>query len=209
MVEKNDDLAFEYALNLLPQDEVQEAEHKFKSDPQFKAAVLKWRQELTSLDHALVPQKPPARVWNNIEKTLFPKAKWSFGSMFLPSAAAFAGLLLVVMVSILMLQNPYQAKLGDEWMVKADINQGMLTLAAMDPAPMPDNMVCHLWIKDENNQLMKVGVLPMKDKKTMDLKQNKGLYDMFKQKATLLVSMDNKDEEVEEPKKPMYTVAWL
>jgi|GEM_PF-6817744 len=206
----SDKLAFEYVMNLLSVEERQEIERKISADPELAGSVASWQQSLTNLDKTLVLQKPPARVWSNIQNELWPKPKkWSIYSSFMPYVTAFAGILLIALVSILILHNPYQVRFGDEWMLKADIDNGMLTIAAVEPAPMPVNMVCNLWIRDKDNKLMKVGVLPMHDAKTMDLKQTPKLYTMFKSKATLLISMDSLDNEVKVPTKTMYEVAWL
>ncbi len=210
MDEVKNELAFAYAMNLLEADEARAFEKQIAEDTQLASLVDKWQQTLTGLDNSVVPKKPPKAVWNNIKQEVWPTQKRGFASWFKPSyVAAFASLVIIALVSVFLLQNPHQAKFGNEWAVKADIKQGMLTLTALNPEPMPGNKVCNLWIKDKNDRLMKVGVLPMQDQKTMDLKLNKGLYDMFKEKATLMISIDDKDVDVTSPKTLMYEVAWL
>lgn len=205
-----EELAFAYAINLLERDEARVFEEKIKEDQELATLVEAWQQRISALDNAVIPIKPPKSTWNKVKQEIWPKSKWDVGAWFRPSyVAAFASLVMVALVSVFLLQNPYQAKFGDEWMVKADIDQGMLTLVALSPEAVPKNKVCNLWIKDYSNHVKKVGALPMKNQKTMDLKFDQDLYDMFKDEAILMISVDDKDAEGVSEEAITYKVAWL
>lgn len=210
MDSRQEELAFAYAMGLLETDEAPAFEKQITQDQALAALVDEWQRRIPALDNSVVPIKPPKSVWNKIKQEIWPKPKWDFAAWFrLSYIAAFASLVMVALVSVFLLQNPYQAKFGDEWMVKADIDQGMLTLVALSPSAVPKNKVCNLWIKDVHNHVKKVGVLPMKNQKIMDLKFDQDLYDMFKDKATLIISVDDKNTENTSEEAITYKVAWL
>ena len=211
--ENQETLAFSYVMQLLSSDEARVVATQIKEDQSLAQAVSEWEQRITSLDLSLAPQTPPPSVWQRIQTDIKQTKKAAAPKKFLSGiwgwSGAIAGFASIALLAfVLFFQNPYQSNLDQQWMVSANLKTGNITLAALQPTPMGKGKVCTLWIKDDHST-MKVGELPMKGIRVINVKNNPNIYDMFTKKAILLISVESVDHKPSAPSNTTVQGDWL
>lgn len=88
-------VAAEYALGLLPPDEVAAFEARLAEDPALRALYAEWCEDLTALTDRIEPVAPPSRVFRRVETEIFgarpaPRHRWRNRIVGLGSLAAAA-----------------------------------------------------------------------------------------------------------------------
>jgi anti-sigma-K factor RskA len=68
-------LAAEFVLGTMPARARARFRTLLRSDPRLRRAVSEWERQLTPMAEALPEAAPPARIWRNIERRLFGRAK--------------------------------------------------------------------------------------------------------------------------------------
>lgn len=91
--ERDDALAAEYVLGVLPGPERDQVADRIARDEQFARLVAAWETTLAPLAADVTPELPPDRVWTGVEKALFeqPETQAS-GSGWWSSLAFWRGL---------------------------------------------------------------------------------------------------------------------
>lgn len=105
-------LTGEYVLGLLPEDERAAFEARLEAEPDLRAMVRAWSEDLVHLSDAVAPVAPPAHVLGRIERDLFGAHErqgvgrwlrgWAFGGL------AVAGLVLALLLGTDVLQQSPQ-----------------------------------------------------------------------------------------------------
>lgn len=151
-------LAAEYVLGTLDAAEAQGVRDAVRDNPALALAVAEWEARLAPLQALLVPEAPPADLWDRIERTLGgavpapamrpTRAPW-FTRIWAAGATAVAAGLAVLMVA----QRPEPVPLmtvlltsqeAPAFLVEAD-RGGEIRLAALNNQPVPEGRVRELW----------------------------------------------------------------
>ncbi len=64
-------LAGEYVLGVLPAEKRQQVEQRIRRDRAFAAMVARWQENLSSMDDEYTPQLPPDSVFPQVQQRLF------------------------------------------------------------------------------------------------------------------------------------------
>lgn len=154
---KSENLAYEYALNLLSKEEREDID----LTPEFLAEVENAHLKLCALQlQAPLEKDSSKKIWNNISEGIKSESEsWQevLASRFkmwlyvLPAVfLAFGSLMLFQQTASV--ADPYSmaiinAKVG--WEVNADVNSHKLSIASVSPMLVGKNEVCALWVQKD------------------------------------------------------------
>ncbi len=174
----DDALAAEYALGVLPHGERVAFARRLEDDAALRERVRFWDEHFASLSEQVEPVAPPARIREQLERSLFantaPRAGWWESTGFwrglsLASLAAFA------VVSVLYVTAPVPVPVpdaapnyvtalsGETGAVRLvafyDGQAGVLKLNRTEGAPQPGRAF-ELWLIEGSNAPVSLGLLP-------------------------------------------------
>jgi anti-sigma-K factor RskA len=171
------ELAGEYVLGTLAENERRDFERALAHDRQLQAEVSAWEQRLGPMLDAVEPETPPAGIWQAIEQRIEPPAEeqkpgfWDSLSFWRNLGMVTAGLLVVFslvlfqvppggsngMDQVMMVSND-QSQTG--WYVSTKQRSGALQVKAVAPTQLSKDQHCQLWMEKEDGRMMPVGVMP-------------------------------------------------
>ncbi|WP_380057897.1 anti-sigma factor domain-containing protein [Falsihalocynthiibacter sp. SS001] len=184
-VEHNDDVALvgEYALHLLDAEARRAFEHRLAAEPQLRALLRDWDENLIPLADDFTAIPPPPRVKERIDATLFPAQKKSFGTWLRTSfggGVLVASLLAVLLLAFLPQSDPtvhrpgYHSNVASQdqslfvrVVLEADSDELVFERQAGD-APTGRSLELWLIAKDAEAPIS-LGVLPQEPNGTISL----------------------------------------
>ncbi|TNC73832.1 anti-sigma factor [Rubellimicrobium roseum] len=192
--EDDNGLAAEYVLGLLTPDEVREVEERLGIDPEFRALVARWTEDLVSLTDDIPSIAPPRPLEGMVMRRLFPEAEparrgWGWWPWLLGGVAAAA--LAVVALNPQLLsrsgQPDYAARIAAEdgsLVVEAsfDRDSGRLELRRLSGAA-PEGRDLELWLVElPEGTTISLGVL-RRDEATTVVEVGPDLAPVFESNA--------------------------
>lgn len=167
----SDALAAEYVLGTLQGQARRRFEQLLRAHPNLREAVADWEQRLNRLVVASPPVAPPATVWRDLERRLFPapaRLPW-WDSLAFWRGLALAGILALILVIVPPLAVPPPADAafatirGQQqevlWTV-AQAADGRLHVSNLRPMTLPADQRCLLWLKMGDEPPVMLGMLP-------------------------------------------------
>ncbi|MDO9416412.1 anti-sigma factor [Pararhizobium sp.] len=201
-------IAGEYVLGVLSADDRRKVEARMVLDRNFAAIVNRWEENLSTFDDAYEDVLPPARVFTQVERRLFPAAAaaisareggfwnslvfWrglSFASLIAVAGFAVAGSGLLAPVPK---GKPLVAELTGEGnsinlVALYDSNNGKLRLTPV-AAKQGGEKSLELWLVDGDSKTISLGVLPQTGEGEIVIPE--AMQAKFKEGATLAVSLE-------------------
>ncbi|MCR9279695.1 MAG: anti-sigma factor [Pseudomonadaceae bacterium] len=170
-----DQLASEYVLGTLSALARRRFERLMQHEPAAVAAVEKWQVELSDLTYLLPEEKPPARVWRDIEARAFRKRPASSRLHVAWTAFAtlgFFGLLLTQFLTIPGVARPpsdlplkvsfvNEADSEPLWVVSLDLDTGKLRTKAISASAEAADKAYELWMLPNEGNPRSLGLLPV------------------------------------------------
>lgn len=195
---KNEELlAFEVALGLKKDTTVNQK------------SVDKWLKKIPQLNHyAPITKQQSKKVWQSIQKEItFEKP--SLGQLFFSKFGQLQYaipifLLLMSSIFVFVPSSTQNNNFENAWTVKKDIGKMQIAIQSLTYMPMPENKICVLWIK-KDNQLLKVTTLPIKGSKNITV-TNK-IMSMLKN-SQFLISTETKGNISNKPTRIDYIGDW-
>ncbi|MGI9515283.1 MAG: anti-sigma factor [Anderseniella sp.] len=176
--ERDDALAAEYVLGVLPGPEREQVAARIADDEQFARLVAAWETTLAPLAGDVEPVLPPDRVWSDLENALFePSAAQTSGSGWWSSLALWRGLAFgAVLLAVGSLIYPQVADRGtddgsrltatlqsdetaDKFVAGYDRGSHELVLTALNQVPEPGRDY-ELWLIEGDAAPVSLGVVP-------------------------------------------------
>ena len=168
--------AAEYVLGTLQGEERAAFEAAMAEDDALRALVADWEARLTPMCELAAPKEPPAALWKEIERRLWPeetKAPWwraPWESLALwRGLGAGAALLLALVVLMRPAGGPLEAPAAvaliespsgeAEWMLTAHTGEGELHLRALGHQHIGTHDQCRLYMADDDGYRA-VAVMP-------------------------------------------------
>ncbi len=202
MLNQND-LAYEYALGLLSEEE----KDAIKLTPEFLQEVENAHLQLSALQlQAPLDKSDSQQIWNKINQQITPKKQsWQdvLASRFrmwlyvLPAIfMAFGSLMLFQQTS--QVSDPYSmaiinAKVG--WEVNADIDNRKLSIASVSPMLVGKNEVCALWVQKDGVTHF-ISTLPNGGDKMVNMSTK--IAQML-QGGEVIISIESTDNPMDQP----------
>ncbi len=167
-----DELAAEYVLGTLEGDDRLLFQQRIKEDSEAAEAVQQWENRLTPMLDEIPEVAPPKEVWGGIERRLgfVEEKKSSFWNSLrlwqgLSVVATTMGLVLALVLVNTVPMNPdmlyvVQDNNRTEWVVRANHQESMVAMQAVDPPQLPQGKVCQLWVTTPDGVIHPLGVLP-------------------------------------------------
>ena len=202
MLNQND-LAYEYALGLLSEEE----KDAIKLTPEFLQEVENAHLQLSALQlQAPLGKSDSQQIWNKINQQITPKKQsWQdvLASRFrmwlyvLPAIfMAFGSLMLFQQTS--QVSDPYSmaiinAKVG--WEVNADIDNRKLSIASVSPMLVGKNEVCALWVQKDGVTHF-ISTLPNGGDKMVNMSTK--IAQML-QGGEVIISIESTDNPMDQP----------
>ncbi len=207
MLNQND-LAYEYALGLLSEEE----KNAIKLTPEFLQEVENAHLQLSALQlQAPLGKSDSQQIWNKINQQITPKKQsWQdvLASRFrmwlyvLPAIfMAFGSLMLFQQTS--QVSDPYSmaiinAKVG--WEVNADIDNRKLSIASVSPMLVGKNEVCALWVQKDGVTHF-ISTLPNGGDKTVSMSPK---IAQLLQGGEAIISIESADKPMKKPTRIEY-----
>ena len=207
MLNQND-LAYEYALGLLSEEE----KDAIKLTPEFLQEVENAHLQLSALQlQAPLDKSDSQQIWNKINQQITPKKQsWQdvLASRFrmwlyvLPAIfMAFGSLMLFQQTS--QVSDPYSmaiinAKVG--WEVNADIDNRKLSIASVSPMLVGKNEVCALWVQKDGVTHF-ISTLPNGGDKTVSMSPK---IAQLLQGGEAIISIESADKPMKKPTRIEY-----
>ncbi|MBB4143429.1 anti-sigma factor [Rhizobium rhizoryzae] len=176
-------LAGEYVLGVLPAEKRQQVEQRIRRDRAFAAMVARWQENLSSMDDEYTPQLPPDSVFPQVQQRLFTRGSqqaqlsglgqrlWSSAPVW--RTLALASFLMLIGVAIFGLQPPSSLKTGGQMQAQLKGQEGtnMSLLASYEPrsgrlvmTPVANTQAepksLQLWMIDGNAPPVSLGLMP-------------------------------------------------
>ncbi len=189
------ELAGEYVLGTLNDDERRDFERALADDLRLQAEVSAWEQRLCPMLETAEPVTPPEKVWKAVEQRIegpVPQPRpglWGSLGFWRNLGMVTAGLLVVV--SLTLFQLPQDGgmdrvmvvnndRAGAGWIVSTGGQEGMLQVKAVAPTPMPQGKYCLLWMETPDGRMLPVGILPHEGSQSMAIPAVLGDNSRFK-----------------------------
>lgn len=158
------ELAGEYVLGLLQQEEMRDVEREMARNQRLAGAVGYWRDKLLEIAPPADPVAPSAATWRRISRTIRPPARpaGAFGwwnNLYFWRAGGIAGLLATALLSLYLVvggqgrdAEKYLAVLqppasGAAWLVEVD--ERVVRLRPLAPIALPPGKSVQFWTKPE------------------------------------------------------------
>lgn len=176
--ERIEHLASEYVLGTLRGRAKQRFERWMVESSLVRREVWYWEDKLGKLSDAVPEEKPPLRVWSNIESRLWPRQlrkTRSLAAWLWPAWSAFASVAALVMV-VLLVQQPQpqptdnrllsgavvQPNVKDPlWLVSGHGASDTLSLRPVAASQAETGKDYELWIVPESGNPISLGVIPV------------------------------------------------
>ena len=208
-------MAAEHALRLLTGDDLNNAEARAKADPEFAAAVARWRGRLAPLDAEISEVAPPASLWGRIEAAVGGRTAsndnvaalrrklnlWRTATGAMGALAASLTLFLAFEPRPAVAppaQNrspasvPMVAMLGDKGAIKVvaswDPTARQLVLAVPGEIPADTSHARELWVIPAGGKPRSLGTMPAD--KHMHMRLADALADLLQHGATIAISIE-------------------
>lgn len=209
----NEQLASEYALGILTNDEKNRADALFVNDPSFRLMVEEWQERIAPMldEGGEVPE--PEKVWKEVESQLFgeqetgenaPENTGFWSNVVLWRRLSFACLAVIALLfSIIALrvgeQRPAQAdgsgfvaalNLAEDkptFLVQMNMDTGILNIRSAN-MPKTANIAPELWLIPDVGAPLSLGVIFAEGNTTLNIATS--LLPNFKSGATLAVSLE-------------------
>lgn len=154
-------LAAEYVLGTLTGAARRRFDKLLQDDAELRAAVHQWEQKLAPLHEAVPPRRPPAQVWQVIQRRLGLAREsqtsrgWWHSLALWRTLASTATLALVLVVSLQWLNpvpgNEYLVVIQNSdkqasWLAKADPVSKQLLVQVVNPQTLAANKSFELWM---------------------------------------------------------------
>jgi anti-sigma-K factor RskA len=197
-----DMLASEYALGTLRGAARRRFEQVLAGDRELRQLVEQWEGKLNVLAQALPGVQPPAGVWRNIERRLWPGAPSLWSSLAFWRALALASSALVLVLAIYVGVRPVPEAATDVVAVLASQNQEpgwVVTFSRADPRrlqaraltgvpPRPEGAY-ELWVIPQGAKVpLAVGLLPAAGNASISLPEP--VRDLVVRPGVLAVSLE-------------------
>lgn len=176
-------LAGEYVLGVLPAEKRQQVEQRIRRDRAFAAMVARWQENLCIMDDEYSPQMPPDNVFPQVQRRLFgdapaQKSVPGLGSRLWASTSvwrtlALTSFLMLAGVAIFGVRPPAAPKVGAQLQAQLKGQEGtqMALMASFDVRSGRLNMMpvanvqaepksLQLWMIDGNAPPVSLGLLP-------------------------------------------------
>ncbi|WP_137135801.1 anti-sigma factor [Rhizobium sp. FKY42] len=175
-------LAGEYVLGVLPAEKRQQVEQRIRRDRAFAAMVARWQENLSSMDDEYTPQLPPESVFPQVQQRLLTRNSqqtqlsgfgrlWSSATVW--RTLALTLFLMLIGVAIFGLQPPSSLKTGGQLQaqLKGQDATNMSLLASFEPrsgrlvmTPIANSQAepksLQLWMIDGNAPPVSLGLMP-------------------------------------------------
>jgi len=162
----SDDTALvgEYALRLLPEDEVLAFEQRLGQEPALRALLAEWEEGLVGMADGMAPVAPPPALKSELEARLFGKPKPRFGLKWLGALAAVTAMLAVVFFTLPSAPSYTATIIAADQSLQLDAvfaaNKATLNITRAR-GEARDGRVLELWLIAENADApVSLGVLP-------------------------------------------------
>jgi len=215
LIDDADAEAAEYALRLLTGDELRAAKERVRSDPDFAAAVARWRGRLAPLEAETIAVSPPPSLWESIEAALGERFAsndnviilrrklhlWRSATGAMTALAASLALFLAFGPRPAAVQpaqvhqgagTPMVAMLGDKSAIKVvascDPTARQLVLAVPGDMPADARHAHELWIIPAGGRPRSLGTMPAG--KQMHMRLADALADLLQRGATIAISIE-------------------
>ncbi|MFK5977280.1 MAG: anti-sigma factor [Rhizobiaceae bacterium] len=210
----NEQLASEYALGILTNEDKNEAEFLLVNDPSFRLMVEEWQERLAPTKDEVGEVSAPETVWREVESQLFgdtdKSASKSFGfwsNLVFWRRLSFASIAAVVILfSIVALrvgepQSDSATKSGfvaalnlaedkPTFLVQVDVISGVLNIRATNLTDI-ENRVPELWLIPEGGAPLSLGIIFADGNTALNITPT--LLSDFKSGATLAISLEPVD----------------
>lgn len=215
-IDDKDTAAAECALRLLTGDDLRKARERTRNDPEFAAAVARWRGRLAPLDAETADVAPPAELWNRIEaaagglsatndnvEALRRKLNlWRTATGAMTALAASLILFLAFQPRPTLFNPPPQtpqrasvpmvAMLGDKGAIKVVASwepaAHQLILAVPGEIPADRSHARELWVIPAGGKPRSLGTMPTG--KQMHMRLAEALADLLQHGATIAISIE-------------------
>ncbi len=176
--ERDDALAAEYVLGVLPGPEREQVAARIARDDQFARLVATWEATLAPLAADVEPERPPEHVWTGVETVLFEKpdtqapAAGLWSSLALWRGLAFGAVLLAVGALVYPLIADKGAGVGlrltatlqsdetaDKFVAGYDRGSNELVLTALSQVPQAGRDY-ELWLIEGDEAPVSLGIVP-------------------------------------------------
>ena len=196
-----DELAAEYVLGTLEGDDRLLFQQRIKGDPEAAEAVQQWENRLAPMLDAVSEVTPPEDVWSGIEQRLgFDEEKkasfWNSLRLWqgFSAVATAVGLVLALVLINTIPVSPemfYMVQDNDrtEWVVRANHQESMVAMQAVDPPQLPEGKVCQLWVTTSDGLIHPLGVLPHDGTVTFPVVNQRD--QLFSQDAEISVTIED------------------
>jgi anti-sigma-K factor RskA len=210
-----DTVAAEYALRLLTGDDLSKAKARAKADPDFAAAVARWRGRLAPFDAETADVTPPTGLWDRIQVAVSGRSASNDNVADLRrrlnlwrSATGAMGALAASLVLFLAFQprpaaeppaqvrqpevTPLVAMLGDKSAVKVVASwyprARQLVLAVPGEMPTDTRHARELWVIPVGGKPSSLGTMPAG--KQMHMRLADALAELLQHGATIAISIE-------------------
>ncbi|PHS06382.1 MAG: hypothetical protein COA78_14285 [Blastopirellula sp.] len=209
----NEQLASEYALGILTNNEKNRADALFVNDPSFRLMVEEWQERLAPMLDEVGEVPAPEKVWSEVESQLFGAPDtgtsaskspgfWSslvfWRRLSFTSIAAVAILFSIVALRVGEPQFDPRGRLSffaalnlaenkPTFLVQMDMNSGVLNIQAANLTNV-ESRVPELWLIPEGEAPLSLGIIFADGNTALNI--TRSLLSVFKSGATLAISLE-------------------
>jgi anti-sigma-K factor RskA len=171
-------LAAEYALGTLRGRARERLKRWMRDDPELTKEIAEWETRLGPLAQAVAPVEPPARVWQQVERKLDFRKKFSFWKdLALVAAGAAAALVAVALLLPLQRGMPasYVAVLSDPKTARpvliatAERTDRVLRVSVLEPGIHIAGRSLELWALPQGGKPRSLGVVSGRERTNLKL----------------------------------------
>jgi anti-sigma-K factor RskA len=160
-------LAGEYVLGTLRGAARRRFEHWLVDDTDLRRLVRDWQERLQPMAEAVVPVRPPVRVWKAIQRRVQARRRkglWDYLPLWraIGLSCALAALSLALVIGLKPVPTPaprqdYLAVVNDQksqpaWFVEADLGAQVLRVRSLRPQALPPGKAFELWMLPSGGQ---------------------------------------------------------
>lgn len=210
----NEQLASEYALGILTNDDKNKADALFVNDPSFRLMVEEWQERIAPMLDKDGEVPAPETVWREVETQLFgeededvPKNTGFWSNVAFWRRMAFACLAVIALLfSIIALRVGEQAPVPADrsgfvaalnltedkptFLVQMDMDTGILNIRAANMSKT-ESLAPELWLIPDGGEPLSLGIIFANGNTTLNIEPS--LLQSFKFGATLAVTLEPAD----------------
>lgn len=189
-------LAAEYVLGTLHGAARRRFEGLMLASPNVRAAVIEWENRLSGLASALPDQQPSERIWQDIERRVFPEKDRT--TYFWRGRAILAGALILALVTLFVFAPQTverevafvsEGNATPLWVVSMNFDTGELYTRAVSAKALDLDRVYQLWMLPQEGAPRSLGIMPV-DGRTQTQRFSPALLDLLKTATGLAVSIE-------------------